>query len=66
VALALKLARDPALLMSYRERLRANRDTFPLFDTIGYTRAIEQLLIDAWEERMKGIGATNAGPRITA
>ena len=65
-ALALKLARDPALLMSYRERLRANRDTFPLFDTIGYTRALEQLLIDAWEERMKGIGATNAGPRITA
>jgi predicted O-linked N-acetylglucosamine transferase (SPINDLY family) len=65
-ALALKLARDPALLRSYRERLRANRDTFPLFDTIGYTRALEQLLIDAWDERMKGIRATDAGPRTTA
>jgi len=31
-ALALKLARDPALLASYRERLDKGRMTFPLFD----------------------------------
>jgi predicted O-linked N-acetylglucosamine transferase (SPINDLY family) len=65
VALALELARDPSLLHSYRERLRGNRETFPLFDTVGYTRALEQLLIDAWEERMKGIGVTDATPRAT-
>jgi predicted O-linked N-acetylglucosamine transferase (SPINDLY family) len=49
-ALAQKLALDPGLLASYRARLRANRYTFPLFDTIGYTRALEGLLADAWED----------------
>jgi predicted O-linked N-acetylglucosamine transferase (SPINDLY family) len=49
-ALVLKLARDPGLLASYRTRLRANRDREPLFDTVGYTRALERSLWTAWEE----------------
>ena len=50
-ALVLRLALDPGLLTSYRRRLSANRDREPLFDTIGYTRALEQLLWAACEER---------------
>jgi predicted O-linked N-acetylglucosamine transferase (SPINDLY family) len=40
-ALALKLARDQALLASYRARLEAGRMTFPLFDITGLTRRVE-------------------------
>jgi predicted O-linked N-acetylglucosamine transferase (SPINDLY family) len=40
-ALALKLARDPALLQSVRSRLIANRLTHPLFDTDRFHRHIE-------------------------
>jgi protein O-GlcNAc transferase len=60
-ALALKLAHEPALLASYRTRLRSNRDREALFDTGGYTRALEQLLWAAWEEWVaadrRGLGA---------
>lgn len=48
-ALALELARRPELLARYRERLRTGRDSAPLFDTTGYTRALEARLIAAWE-----------------
>ena len=47
-ALALELARRPELLARYRKRVRANRDASPLFDTAGYTRALEALLFAAW------------------
>ena len=40
-ALALKLARDRALLDGLKEKLRTNCKTFPLFDTAGLTRQIE-------------------------
>lgn len=40
-ALALKLARDPALLQSIRNKLEANRLTRPLFDTDRFRRHIE-------------------------
>jgi predicted O-linked N-acetylglucosamine transferase (SPINDLY family) len=58
-ALALKLALEPGLLAGYRTRLRANRDREPLFDTAGYTRALEALLWTAWEEWL----AANKRPR---
>ena len=51
-ALALKLARDSDTLRNLRARLRSNRDSFPLFDTEGYTRALEALLLAAWEKRV--------------
>ena len=40
-ALALKLARDPALLQSIRRKLEANRLTHPLFDTDRFRRHLE-------------------------
>lgn len=45
--LALALASDPARLRDVKERLAANRTTQPLFDTEAFTRAFEQLLVDA-------------------
>jgi protein O-GlcNAc transferase len=39
--LALRLAREPALLASYRQRLAANRLTTPLFDSARIARHIE-------------------------
>ena len=49
-SLSLALALDPAKLAGFRARLRANRDREPLFDTRGYTRALEQSLWAAWED----------------
>ncbi len=49
-ALALRLAREPDTLAEFRTRLRTNRKTHPLFDTIGYTRALEESLLQAAAE----------------
>jgi predicted O-linked N-acetylglucosamine transferase (SPINDLY family) len=51
-ALAQKLASDPALLGSLRERLSQNRLTHPLFDTARLIRHIEAAyatMTDAWQ-----------------
>jgi protein O-GlcNAc transferase len=50
-ALALELARDPGRLAACRARLRTNRDREPLFDMAAYTRALEEQLWTAWQER---------------
>ena len=50
-ALALTLAKEPSLLQSYRARLAANRTTHPLFDMARFTRALDDLLLAAWENR---------------
>jgi protein O-GlcNAc transferase len=49
-ALALDLARRPELLARYRDRVRSSRDRSPLFDAVAYTRALEGLLLAAWDE----------------
>jgi predicted O-linked N-acetylglucosamine transferase (SPINDLY family) len=51
--LALALARQPALLRQYRDRLRANRDTYPLFDMVRFTRSLDDRLCAAWENRSR-------------
>jgi predicted O-linked N-acetylglucosamine transferase (SPINDLY family) len=50
-AQALALARDPAQLLQLRARLAANRRTHPLFDMARFTRALDDLLLAAWENR---------------
>jgi predicted O-linked N-acetylglucosamine transferase (SPINDLY family) len=49
-ALALRLARHPAALAALRQRLAANRDTYPLFDMARYTRDFEDSLLRIWHE----------------
>ena len=53
-ALALKLARDPALLQSIRRKLEANRLTYPLFDTDRFRRHIEAAYATMLEIAQRG------------
>jgi predicted O-linked N-acetylglucosamine transferase (SPINDLY family) len=48
--LALKLATQPALLKSYRDRLTANRHSHPLFDMAAYARDFEDTMERVWRE----------------
>ncbi|MFZ0425579.1 MAG: tetratricopeptide repeat protein [Xanthobacteraceae bacterium] len=53
-ALALKLARDPALLAAFKARLSRNRATCSLFDTAQFTRRIEAAYTRMWQMRQRG------------
>jgi predicted O-linked N-acetylglucosamine transferase (SPINDLY family) len=53
-ALALKLARDPALLAALRQKLARNRDNHPLFDTARFTRHMEAAYTVMWERVQRG------------
>ena len=53
-ALALRLARDPALLQGYRHRLATNRLTHPLFDIDRFRRHIEAAYLQMWEIWQRG------------
>ena len=59
---ALAIARDPALLSDYRQRLRENRHRTPLFDMARFTRDLESTLLAAWREHSKAVSAA-AGKR---
>jgi protein O-GlcNAc transferase len=50
-ALAFELARAPARLARCREHLRETHETAPLFDSVGYARALETLLVTALESK---------------
>jgi predicted O-linked N-acetylglucosamine transferase (SPINDLY family) len=53
-ALALKLAREPSLLASIKDKLGRNRDTFPLFDTARFTRHMESAYTIMWQRHHSG------------
>jgi predicted O-linked N-acetylglucosamine transferase (SPINDLY family) len=53
-ALALKLATTPALLADAKARLRANKNTYPLFDTQGFCRNLEAAYIAMWRQHQLG------------
>ena len=53
-ALALKLARDPALLAEIKAKLVRNRDTYPLFNTDRFARHIEAAYTTMWETWQRG------------
>ena len=59
--LALRLARDPNLLKSYRTRLAERRLTAPLFDTARTTRHIE-----AAYEKMQALKENGEAPQSFA
>jgi predicted O-linked N-acetylglucosamine transferase (SPINDLY family) len=49
-AMALRLATQPELLRGLRERLAANRHTYPLFDMDRYARDFEEAMERIWAE----------------
>jgi protein O-GlcNAc transferase len=53
-ALAVKLAAEPALLGSIRQKLHANRSTCPLFDTDRLRRHIEAAYKTIWDIHQRG------------
>jgi protein O-GlcNAc transferase len=53
-ALALKLAHDPALLASLRQKLARNRGLYPLFNTERFTRHLEAAYTVMWERAQRG------------
>jgi predicted O-linked N-acetylglucosamine transferase (SPINDLY family) len=53
-ALALRLARDPALLGAVRRKLSDNRLSFPLFDTDRFRRHIEAAYTTMCEIHRRG------------
>jgi predicted O-linked N-acetylglucosamine transferase (SPINDLY family) len=53
-ALAARLAREPALLQSFRDRLAENRLTHPLFDTDRFRRHIEAAYRRMWKIAQRG------------
>jgi predicted O-linked N-acetylglucosamine transferase (SPINDLY family) len=53
-ALALKLAREPAVLAEIKAKLARNRGSYPLFDTARFTRHIEAAYTTMWEIWQRG------------
>ncbi len=53
-ALALRIAKDPALCAELKQKLARNRQTHPLFDTAGFTRHIEAAYATMWQAYQDG------------
>jgi protein O-GlcNAc transferase len=53
-AMALKIARDPALCVELKQKLARNRQIFPLFDTARFTRHIETAYATMWQAYQDG------------
>jgi predicted O-linked N-acetylglucosamine transferase (SPINDLY family) len=54
VRTAVRLANEPDLLRSFKQRLAANRRTAPLFDTAGRVRALEAAFQEMYDRMMRG------------
>jgi predicted O-linked N-acetylglucosamine transferase (SPINDLY family) len=54
-SLALRLARDRAMLGDVKARLAANRATHPLFDTRRYARHLEAAYAEMWARHRDGV-----------
>ncbi|HXJ02869.1 MAG TPA: hypothetical protein VNH44_16740, partial [Micropepsaceae bacterium] len=54
-ALALKLAREPAVLAAVTAKLRANRDQCALFDTTRMTQSLEAAYTEMWQRAQRGL-----------
>jgi protein O-GlcNAc transferase len=53
-SMALRLAREPKLLASFRAKLAKNRDACPLFNSKRFSRHIEAAYIRMWEHHQRG------------
>jgi protein O-GlcNAc transferase len=53
--LAVRIAHDEIVRTALKSRLWTNRNREPLFDTVGYTRALEKLFMAMWERYADGL-----------
>jgi predicted O-linked N-acetylglucosamine transferase (SPINDLY family) len=53
-ALAVRLAREPALLSAIKRKIEDNRATCPLFDTPRFTRHLEAAYLGMWQRHLGG------------
>jgi predicted O-linked N-acetylglucosamine transferase (SPINDLY family) len=53
-AKAMHLARTPSELSALKTHLEEGRDGFPLFDTAGYCRQLEQAYEELWARHARG------------
>jgi protein O-GlcNAc transferase len=53
-ALALALARDTASFAAIKRKLVTHRDTFPLFNAVGFTRNLEAAFTEMWRRHENG------------
>lgn len=53
--LALELAKNPEKLKQLRDKLQANLQTTPLYDTERYCRNLEQLYVAIWQRYQQGL-----------
>jgi predicted O-linked N-acetylglucosamine transferase (SPINDLY family) len=60
-ALALRLARDPAMLSALKAKLAHNRATHPLFDTARFTRNLEAAYIAMLERHRQKLPPATFG-----
>ncbi|MCX8062044.1 MAG: methyltransferase domain-containing protein, partial [Anaerolineales bacterium] len=63
--LALKLAQDPSLLAGIKARLLANKETYPLFDTKGFCRSLEEAYAEMYRQSGYEIGMIEVGRKKT-
>jgi predicted O-linked N-acetylglucosamine transferase (SPINDLY family) len=53
-AMALSLARDAAALTQLKAKLAKNREVYPLFDTVRFTRNLEAAFTEIWQRHQRG------------
>ena len=59
--LALALTRSPERLATIRAKLERNRDTEPLFNTLGFTRGLETAYTAIWNRQQAGLAPATIG-----
>jgi len=64
--LAFKLATQPALLEDLKQRLSANKATYPLFDTAGFCRNVEAAYVAMWRQYQLGTARDELGGPATS
>jgi len=56
---AVRLAHDPSLLTDLKQKLKANRETYPLFKTEEFCRNLEYAYTVMWERTQRGAAPTS-------
>lgn len=61
--IAVRIARDDDIRVALKSRLWTNRTREPLFDTVSFTRALEQLYFGMWDRFASGLEPAQICPK---